>query len=254
MVLRPNRRVSCTGSNFGTIIGLPYRNTGNMGFHMKTTPNIDETVMRRLREEAARRGTTMSSLVKARLRRVLSEPDPSVGHPHTLPQLPTWRSGGLGVDIANREALWHGADELLDCLCRLFLAPGEQGGQHPPDVRDVQLRRESSIRILANLLRSKYRSFGAYAPKNHMHCAVNIASFAGDAVMEAARSGVRREGIVSIANRAVDATAGGPDLHRSELSCILKPSAGRRRPMQAGGRSPRRSSAPRDAIRRASGG
>jgi len=41
--------------------------------HMKTTLNIDDTVMKRLREEAVRRGTTMSALVEAGLRLVLAE-------------------------------------------------------------------------------------------------------------------------------------------------------------------------------------
>ncbi len=36
---------------------------------MRTTMNIDDTVMQRLREEAARCGTTMSALVEAGLRR-----------------------------------------------------------------------------------------------------------------------------------------------------------------------------------------
>ena len=88
-----------------------YRNTDNMVFHMKATLHLDETVMRRLREKAARRGTTMSSLVAAGLGRVLSEPDPSAGHPDTLPPLPTWRSGRLRVDIANREELYRILDE-----------------------------------------------------------------------------------------------------------------------------------------------
>ena len=35
--------------------------------HMKTTLNIDDSVMQRLREAAARRGTTMSALVEAGL-------------------------------------------------------------------------------------------------------------------------------------------------------------------------------------------
>ena len=34
-----------------------------MVIHMKTTLNIDDTLMRRLRQEAARRGTTMTALV-----------------------------------------------------------------------------------------------------------------------------------------------------------------------------------------------
>ena len=78
-----------------------------MAFRMKTTLNIDETVMRRLREEAARRGTTMSSLAEAGLRRMLAHPGPVAGIPDTLPPLPTWRSGGLRVDVANREELYR---------------------------------------------------------------------------------------------------------------------------------------------------
>ena len=52
---------------------LPYHHTYRMVSCMKTTLNIDDTVMRRLREEAARRQTTMSSLVEAGLRRVLAD-------------------------------------------------------------------------------------------------------------------------------------------------------------------------------------
>lgn len=83
----------------------------HMVFHMKTTLNIDETVMRQLREEAARRGTTMSSLVEAGLRRILAHSGSDSGGPDTLPPLPTWRSGGLRVDIANREELYRLLDE-----------------------------------------------------------------------------------------------------------------------------------------------
>ena len=79
--------------------------------HMKTTLNIDDTVMQRLREEAARRGTTMSALVEAGLRRILARPTRSHAQPDTLPPLPTWRSGGLRVDIANREELYRVMEE-----------------------------------------------------------------------------------------------------------------------------------------------
>jgi hypothetical protein len=75
-----------------------------MVIHMKTTLNIDETVMQRLREEAARRGTTMSELVEAGLRLVLvasNQAHPSVD----LPPLPSWDGGKASVDIANRDAL-----------------------------------------------------------------------------------------------------------------------------------------------------
>ena len=82
-----------------------------MVYHMKTTLNIDDTVMQRLREEAARRGTTMSALVEAGLRRVLARPTPSNAQPDTLPPLPTWRSGGFRADIANREDLYRVMEE-----------------------------------------------------------------------------------------------------------------------------------------------
>ena len=90
---------------------LTYRSTGNMVCHMKTTLNIDETVMQRLREEAARRGTTMSALVEAGLRRVLAPAGSSDGPPDTLAPLPVWKSGGFKVDIANREELYRILDE-----------------------------------------------------------------------------------------------------------------------------------------------
>ena len=73
---------------------------------MKTTLNIDDTVMRRLREEAARRQTTMSSLVEAGLRRVLADSGDEDGDANPLPPLPAWKSGGQRVDISNREELY----------------------------------------------------------------------------------------------------------------------------------------------------
>ena len=78
---------------------------------MKTTLNIDDTVMQRLREEAARRGTTMSALVEAGLRRVLGGSTRIDDRQELLPPLPTWKSGGIQVDIADREALHQLMDE-----------------------------------------------------------------------------------------------------------------------------------------------
>jgi hypothetical protein len=69
---------------------------------MKTTLVIDDTVVRRLREEAARRGVTMSELVEAGLRRILDEPLASQEPP---PPLPRWNGGGARVDVADRDAL-----------------------------------------------------------------------------------------------------------------------------------------------------
>jgi hypothetical protein len=74
-----------------------------MVFHMKTTLTIDDSVMARLRRESARTGRTMSELVETALRRLLQpKPDPA-----ELPALPSFKSGGALVDIADREALYR---------------------------------------------------------------------------------------------------------------------------------------------------
>lgn len=86
--------------------------------HMKTTLNIDDSVMQRLREEAARRGTTMSALVEAGLRRVLDEGQVTLTDMDSLAPLPTWRCGGLLVDIANREELHRVMEEGADAGLR----------------------------------------------------------------------------------------------------------------------------------------
>jgi hypothetical protein len=82
---------------------LPYFHTYDMVFHMKTTLNIDATVMARLKGEAARQGRTMSELVETALRQLLQEQRPRAA----LPDLPTFDSGGTFVDIADREALYQ---------------------------------------------------------------------------------------------------------------------------------------------------
>ena len=77
----------------------------SMVSHMKTTLNIDDTVMRRLKEEAARRKTTMSALVEAGLRLVLDgEQEPSRQRRELRP-LPSWDGGEPRVDVADRAAL-----------------------------------------------------------------------------------------------------------------------------------------------------
>ena len=78
---------------------------------MKTTFDIDDTVMQELREEAARRKVSVSALVEAGLRRVLVEGKPDDGQPAALPPLPTWRSGGFRVDIDSREALYRAMED-----------------------------------------------------------------------------------------------------------------------------------------------
>ncbi|MGH7948168.1 MAG: hypothetical protein ACREQF_02965 [Candidatus Binataceae bacterium] len=82
---------------------LEYDRAIDMVFHMKTTLNIDDTVMARLKREAVRQGRTMSELVESALRssfKVNRTRDP-------LPPLPTFDSGGALVDIADRDALYQ---------------------------------------------------------------------------------------------------------------------------------------------------
>ena len=74
-----------------------------MVFHMKTTLNIDDSVMALLKREAARRRCTMSELVESALRLFFR---PQRGRPH-LPPLPTFKSGGHLVDVADRDALYQ---------------------------------------------------------------------------------------------------------------------------------------------------
>jgi Ribbon-helix-helix protein, copG family len=79
-----------------------------MVFHMaKTTLVIDDEVMTRLRERAARGGTTLSELVEAALRRMLEEPRV----PDVLDELPVFHCGEPLVDVANRDALYRVMEE-----------------------------------------------------------------------------------------------------------------------------------------------
>jgi len=74
-----------------------------MVIHMKTTLNIDDTVMAALRQEAAASGRTMSELVESALRQLLRRGDGGAA----LTPLPTFDSGGALVDVADREALYR---------------------------------------------------------------------------------------------------------------------------------------------------
>jgi plasmid stability protein len=71
--------------------------------HMKTTLNIDDTVMAQLRREAARQGRTMSELVETALRLMFR----SQRKREDLAPLPAFRSGGTLVDVADRDALYQ---------------------------------------------------------------------------------------------------------------------------------------------------
>ncbi|MGH2826216.1 MAG: ribbon-helix-helix protein, CopG family, partial [Actinomycetota bacterium] len=73
---------------------------------MKTTLNIDDRVMARLKAEAQRQGRTMSQLVEIALRMLLDRKE----NPPELPPLPSFPMGRAQVDVSNREAL----DDFLD--------------------------------------------------------------------------------------------------------------------------------------------
>lgn len=82
---------------------LQYGRTVGMVFHMKTTLNIDDTVMAQLKREAARQKRTMSELVETALRGLFR----SQKKREDVPSLPTFHSGGALVDIADRDALYQ---------------------------------------------------------------------------------------------------------------------------------------------------
>jgi hypothetical protein len=72
-----------------------------MVFHMKTTLNIDDKIMKRLKEESARQGRTMSELLETALRAMFQ----SRKSKKNLPALPVFEGGIPRVNVANREAL-----------------------------------------------------------------------------------------------------------------------------------------------------
>lgn len=73
-----------------------------MVFHMKTTLNIDDEVMIKLKVEAARQRRTMSEMVETALRNYLEPKRDSAA----LPPLPTFSSEIL-VDVSDRNALYR---------------------------------------------------------------------------------------------------------------------------------------------------
>ncbi len=78
-----------------------------MVFHMKTTLNIDDSIMVRLKREAARQRRTMSELVETALR-LLFQTQKSE---RPLPPLPSFKSQGHLIDIADRDALYHAMED-----------------------------------------------------------------------------------------------------------------------------------------------
>jgi ATP-dependent Clp protease adapter protein ClpS len=74
-----------------------------MFFHMKTTLNIDDTVMAELKREAARQRRTMSELVETALRNLFRSQKEAA----EVATLPVFHGGGAFVDIADRDALYQ---------------------------------------------------------------------------------------------------------------------------------------------------
>ena len=74
---------------------------------MKTTLNIDDTVMAQLKREAARQKRTMSELVEMALRGFFR----SQRKRQDVRPLPTFQSGGTRVDIADRDALYQAMEK-----------------------------------------------------------------------------------------------------------------------------------------------
>jgi len=69
---------------------------------MRTTVRLDETLMKKARSEAARRGMTLTALIEKGLRLVLAEPVKATERHHV--NLPVCsREGGTlpGVDLGN---------------------------------------------------------------------------------------------------------------------------------------------------------
>jgi hypothetical protein len=91
-----------------------------MEVHMKTTLNIDDTVMAELKREAARQGRTMSELVETALRLLLRAQKKGP----KLPPLPTFNSGGFLVDVADRTALYDVLEDDRDR--RLYASDDEK--------------------------------------------------------------------------------------------------------------------------------
>ncbi len=81
------------------VYGLPY---------MKTTLEIPDTLMRELKQRAAREKKTMSELVESAIRTLLEE-KPA---PAKLPPMPTFHSGGFFINIDSRAEWYDQIDEL----------------------------------------------------------------------------------------------------------------------------------------------
>jgi hypothetical protein len=104
--LEPQRGVSLRRLAQPGLIGIRLARCKHCALHrfaVKTTLNIDDTIMPELKREAARQGRTMSELVESALRLLQR----SHRKREKLVALPTFHSGGTLVDIADRNALYQ---------------------------------------------------------------------------------------------------------------------------------------------------
>ena len=99
---------------------MPYYHIEHMVSHMKTTLNIDDTVMAELKREAARQGRTMSEMVETALRLFFR----AQRKPPMIPPLPTFHGGVERIDITDRNALYDALEGDRDR--RLYGATKEQ--------------------------------------------------------------------------------------------------------------------------------
>jgi hypothetical protein len=74
---------------------------------MKTTLVIDDHVLEKLREEAARQRRTISELVESALRLLFERKQEQI----ELPPLPSFDGNGTFVDISNRDSLYSAMEE-----------------------------------------------------------------------------------------------------------------------------------------------
>src|SRR5262245_54935657 len=83
--------------------GLDDLAPGHRAFPVKTSLRIDDQLMRRLRDEAARQGKTISEIVETALRPLLA-PAPRRSWPARFPTGDLVRAF---VDVSDREALYR---------------------------------------------------------------------------------------------------------------------------------------------------
>jgi hypothetical protein len=80
---------------------------------MRTTVRLPDPLMLQVKQEAQRRGRTVTSLIEQGLRLVLAQPQPQEPKKRFTLPVSDVKSGGLmpGIDLNNSVALWDLMDE-----------------------------------------------------------------------------------------------------------------------------------------------